>query len=171
MFQYFRTGQVAFFVDMPDQDNRDPLVLGVLQDTRSTLTYLGYGAWRGLYLVGIDGLDGVYDDQLRLNMSYLVEDIFQVGIVQYQAVFMPFANPVSPYPDLFGALFPGQVKNFFIVEQQSDLQSQGGFSYARFTPDQHHGPWYKSPAKQTVKLLQSRFHPFPADRADLGNGL
>ena len=24
MFQYFRTSQVAFFVDMSDQDNRDP---------------------------------------------------------------------------------------------------------------------------------------------------
>ena len=85
MLQHLRPRYCSLLVDMPYQEHRHAAGLGVAQQPRSALPHLRYRACRGLYGLGVEGLDGVYHQQRGVYPLALGEYILQEGFIQHQA--------------------------------------------------------------------------------------
>ena len=82
MFQDPRTGDVSFFGDVPDHEDRDVVHLCNFTQFPSAFTHLGDRPGGGFQFIQLHGLDGVDDQELRLDLPYLMQYMVQAGFGQ-----------------------------------------------------------------------------------------
>ena len=70
MFQYLRTRQGSFLIDMSDKDDRDATRLGKSQQGCRTLPHLRHATRTAIHVLGGNRLNGVDDHDVR---SYLLD--------------------------------------------------------------------------------------------------
>ena len=83
MFQHLGPGNAALFVDVADDEHREALFLAKAHDPHGALSHLGDAARCGVHVGIADGLDGVYDDHLRLEIVYSSNNAVKVGLCKH----------------------------------------------------------------------------------------
>ena len=79
VFEHLRTSQRAFLGDVADEDDGRARLLGELEDTGGTFAHLTNAACTRLEVIGGDGLDGVDDEDVGLDIGDVGEDGVEVG--------------------------------------------------------------------------------------------
>ena len=79
VFEHLRTSQRAFLGDVADEDDGRARFLGKLEDTGGTFAHLTNAASTRLEVIGGDGLDGVDDEDVGLDIGDVGEDGVEIG--------------------------------------------------------------------------------------------
>ena len=59
MFQNLRTSKCAFFIDMPNEENRNPTCLCETEQECCAFSHLSDTSWGAFHVIGSDCLNGV----------------------------------------------------------------------------------------------------------------
>ena len=107
----------------------------------------------------IDGLDGVYNEKIRLFLLDGGQDDREIGLgekfhrgVQLQAL--------GAHGDLLAGFLSGNIQHIRPLRQPiRHLQKQRGFADARLAPGQHDAARHNAAAQHTVQLADARLFP------------
>jgi len=100
VLERLRSGEVAVLGHVADEDGRDVLTLGGKQELRRRLAHLPHAAGRRLELDREDGLNGVDDDECRLEPRDLLQDPLDARFGQQIERRGANAEPVAAALDL-----------------------------------------------------------------------
>ena len=159
MFQDFRSRNASLFINMADQQYRYSTFLGIFKNSCTTLTNLGNTTRRRFYQLGKNRLNGIYNQQIRLDVLCLYEDLLQIGLTQDQAILAFRRQTVRTHFQLTITFFPRNVQNLQIMQLEDSLQNQGRFSDSRFTANQDQRPFHQTTAQHTVQFLVFHIQP------------
>ena len=114
----------------------------------------------------VQGLDGVHNEHVGLELVDGVHQVLQVGLRQQVEPLPPHPQPLRPQLDLPLRLLPRYIQHLGEAAQiVADLQHQGGLADARRTPHQHQGALHRTPTQHPVQL------PHAGGEAQLVGGL
>ena len=156
MFEHLGTGDRAVLGDMADQDDRGCALLGITEQSRGALTHLRDAARCGIDRFAVDGLDGVHDQQMRLHLAGAVQDVFEQGFTQDQAIAVVAAKPLRAQLDLFGTLLAADIQRFEACAAERNLERQGGLADSRLAADQHHRTLHQAAAQHAVQFAAAQ---------------
>jgi hypothetical protein len=161
MLQGPRARQASLLGHVADQPDADLLAFGHLGQAAGHLAHLTEAARSGLEGVAPDGLDGVRDDQRRLQARDLLQHRLQGGLCGQVQAGGVRPEPTAALAHLRQGLLPRHVEDREFAAGQSArrLEHQGGFSDARIPAEQDHAARNQSPAQHPVELADSGGHP------------
>ena len=97
---------------MPYDDHRYSCEFGIFDEFCCTFSYLGDTSCRGLYIVRVEGLYGVYDKDFRIKFFYLLEDVLGLRLSKYIAVVASIGDTLPTHFDLLLAFFARYIQGF-----------------------------------------------------------
>ncbi len=106
VLQHLGSGDGALLVHMPDDKYGDIFPLGQLHQCQGAFLYLAYAAWGGGHIPVVQGLDGVHDEHVGLELVDGVHQVLQIGLCQQIEALAPHAEPLGPQLDLPLRLLP-----------------------------------------------------------------
>src|SRR5690606_2802632 len=151
MFQDLGAGYAAFLGDMPDQNDGGIALFGKFDEFRTAFPDLGNAARSGLYMVGVQGLYGIDDQQMGPELHELSKNVLGIGLGQDVTVVALRMDALCPHPDLPLAFLPRDIEGF-VWKFQGNLQQQGAFSDAGLPSQEDQGTWDQSSAQNPVEL-------------------
>ena len=83
--------------DVPHKDHGGVGFLGVLDELGRRFPYLRNAPGRGLYAVGVQGLDRIDDHHFGVDLRNEVEDVLGSRFGQHKAVFRPLYESLGPH--------------------------------------------------------------------------
>ena len=75
MLQHLWAGNIAVFVDVADDENRDTLRFGDLHHGHGAVLHLRYAAGRGIVILVVQGLDGINDQNVRFHLVHRIHNV------------------------------------------------------------------------------------------------
>ena len=125
MLQYFGAGQRTLLVDVANEQHRHSASFCKMQERRGALPDLSDAARGGVGLLGGDGLNGVDDHQLGMNVENVGVDFLQRVLTQYiYRVTYTAAQTLRTHLDLMGTLFSADIKHTQLRHLQDGLQRE-----------------------------------------------
>ena len=156
MFQDFRSGDVTIFIDMAYHENRDTLGFAQLHHGHGAVFDLRDTSGRRIVFFVVEGLNGVYDQNIGLHLFCCFYNIRQSGFGKDKQVFRGYSQPFRPELQLAFAFFAGYIKNTMAAAKAvADLQKQCRFANTGSTADQNQGAGYCAAAQDPVKLTHA----------------
>ena len=169
VFQYFRTGNAAFLVDVADEYDRRARFLGEFQYRRRTFAYLYDTSRRRIDVFGRDGLDGVDDDQVGGRILYMGENLFQRGLAGNQQIPAVFGmrDTVGTQLELADAFLSRNIEHLLSGKPEYGLKHQSRLTDARLSADQRQRTLYQSSSQHTVEFVVAHIHALLFSRDNL----
>ena len=156
VFQYLRSGDAAFLVDVTDENDRSAGFFGKFQQRSRTLPYLHDAAGRRINVFRRDGLDGVDDDQVGGRILDVGKNLFQRGLTRnQQVVVVGMGDTDRAELQLAGTFFSRYIQDSFMGEAEYGLQDQGRFSNTGFAANQGQRALHQSSSQDPVEFFVS----------------
>ena len=111
VLERLRSGEAAVLRDVADEERRHVLALRREQQLRGRLAHLADAAGRRLKLQREDRLNGVDDDERRLDAGDLLEDPLETGFGEQIQRRVADREPLAARLDLMLGLFAGAVEH------------------------------------------------------------
>ena len=172
MLQHLGPGDIAFLVDVPDDEGGEAVRLGPAHDGHRTLAHLADAPGRGGQLRVEHRLYGVDDDHSRLRGVNGCADLAQVRLRQH--VYLPVrdAQALRTHLQLTAALFAGDIEYLLApADQAAELQQQRALAHARRAAHEHHAPAHGPAAEDAVELRKPGGKAYLLLRVQLGEQL
>ena len=152
-----RPGDRAVLGDVADEDGRDAALLGDPDQRGRDLADLADVARRPVDLGARDGLHGVDDEQVGLDLVDVAEDGGQVGLGGEVEVVVQRADAIGAQPHLGRGLLAGDVERAAgLGEPGGDVEQQRRLADARLAREQHHRAGHQAAAEHPVELARRR---------------
>ena len=167
MLQYLRSGDAAFLVDVPDEDDRCTRFLGKFQDGCRTLAHLHDAARRRVDILRRDGLYGVDDHQVGSRILDVRENLLQRRFARNEQVAcLGMGDAVGTQLQLPCAFFARNVQHLLVREPEYRLKHQRRLSDARFPAYQRERALYQSAAQYAVQFVVTHVDALLLSRGD-----
>ena len=141
---------------MADHKDGDPMPFRQLHQGHGAVLHLAHAARRGGQIPVVEGLDGVHDQDIGLELIHRLQNILQAGLRQQIHPLAPDVEPLGPQLDLPLRLLTGHIEHLGEPTQVvADLEHQGGLADARRAAHQHQGALYRSPAQHPIQLAHA----------------
>ena len=158
VLEQFRTRELPFLRDMPDDDEPSLGHLGRLHEIVAAATQLGRAPGRRIEIGSMDHLDRIEHDEGGLDASNLLENPNQGGfgtqeeLVQARGILAQ--QPVRPKLDLLRALFTAGVEHATTGPDHADrrLKQQGALPNPRLAAQKHGGTRHDSSTEHAIEL-------------------
>ena len=125
VFKGFGAGKCSLFGDMADDHEDDVLLLGCSDEGGRTLPDLGNGACGTLVFGGMDGLNGIDNDECRFFMFNDCKNALKVDFGDQPEVVGLDGEPSGAFADLVWRLFTGNIEHFGGCQTGRELQHEG----------------------------------------------
>ena len=153
MLEHLRAGDAALLVDVADNECRIAAVLGRAHDAHRALAHLTDAAGRRGRLGVVHSLNGIYDQDGRLQVVDRGENGVQVRFRQHIDAAVINAEALRTHFQLALALFARDVKDrFLLADAAAELQQQRGFANAGRAADQNQRAAHGAAAEHAVKF-------------------
>ena len=153
VFQNFGSCDAAFLVDVTDDKRREALILGRAHDPHRAFPHLADAAGRGVGVGVKHGLDGIDDQNGRVQLVDGAEHGRDIRLCKDIDLSAVHPEALRAHFDLALALLAGDVKDpFLTADLSAELQQQRGFSDPRRAADQHDRTAHGAAAEHAVKL-------------------
>ena len=96
MLQYLGAGNVAVFIDVADNKNRNALRLGDLHHGHSAVFHLRYAAGGGIIVFVVQGLDGIDDQNIRFHLVHGIHNVRKPSFGKNVQLFRRHPKPLRP---------------------------------------------------------------------------
>ena len=166
MFEEFRTRDRSVLGDMSDQEDGRAGFFGEALEFGGAFPDLGNTARGCIQERGLQGLDGVDDDQSGFYLTDLLEDLAGGCFGEQVEVVVTQPKAVGPHLHLVFTFFTGDVKGAHVLHPQGVLQEEGGFTDAGFSCGQHEASGHNTSAEYPVEFgvgCQNSFFLLPLD--------
>ena len=156
MFQQLRTGQRAVLGDVADEEHGAGGALGKVLKLGRALLQLRNRTRRRLQQVALHRLDGIDNENVRIQGFYMLENLLGAGFREDIAVWCGVAGEAGgTHFELRFALLAGDVEHFLATQFQRHLEQQGGFADAGLAAQQDDAAAHDAASQHTVKLCVS----------------
>ena len=154
MFEDARAGQRAVLRHMADDEGGDAVRLGDAQEVDGALAHLRDATRRTLHIRLEDGLDGVDDEQLRLDVLDMRLDRLEIRLADDEQIVSKRLQAVGAHADLPRALLARHVEDLLALPRDvgADAQRQARLADARVTDNQDHRARDDAAAQDAVEL-------------------
>ena len=154
VFEDARAGQRAVLRHMADDEGGDAVRLGDAQEVDGALAHLRDAARRALHVWLEDGLDGVDDEEFRLDVLHMRLDRFKVRLADDEQVVGKRLQAVGAHADLPRALLARHVEYLLALPRDvgADAQRQARLADARVADNQDHRAGDDAAAQDAVEL-------------------
>ena len=150
-----RSCQRSVFGDVADENDGRACLLGVAQQRRGAFADLRHTARRGIERFAVDGLDGIDNEQCRLDLTCLGQDVLQDSLTQDETVVVAPPKPFGAELDLLGTLLSGDIKRPQILTAEWDLQRERGLSDAGLSADKNHRAGHHPATQNPVEFFDA----------------
>ena len=131
---------------MSDDEERDIACLGELEDACRALAHLGQRTDGRLDGFGADGLNGINDHDLRLQLFDLLQNALQRSLGRNIKVLCVAGQPLRTQLELTNRLFARGVESLAFALLHQHLQRQRRFADAGFAAQQYQTAGHQSAA-------------------------
>jgi hypothetical protein len=147
-------GDRAVLGDVADDHQGDVAQLGHPDEGRGDLLDLGDTAGDAVEVAGADRLDGVDDEQLRLDRLHVPQHGAEVGLRRQVELALDGAGAVAAHPHLRGRLLTGDVEHALPLtcHLRGDLEEQCRLAHSGLTGQQDRGPGDQAATEHPVEL-------------------
>lgn len=97
MLQYLWSCKSALLINVADENNRTPLLLAKRSSAEAHSRTCDMLPWRRFHATGLYGLDGIYDDNLRLSLLDVLKDTLKGSLTEQQEV-LPSPTALALFP-------------------------------------------------------------------------
>jgi hypothetical protein len=163
-------GEAAVFRDVADEKGRHVASFRSEQQLRCRFAHLSDAAGRRLELERKHRLDGVDDDQRRLDARNLVENALEARFGEQIQRRVADGEPLAARFDLVLGFLARAVENGTDRSGQvrRRLQQQRRLADARLAPEQHERPGHDAAAEHAIELADAGGQPRMLFEFDLG---
>lgn len=142
---------------MPDEEHGNARGLGEVLELGCALFELRDGTGGRIQQTALHRLDGVGDDDMRVQVLHVFEDFLCAGFCQYEAVggFL-IGKAGGAHLELRFALLAGDIEDSGTLYAQGHLQKQCGFSDAGFAAQKDDGTGHDAAAEYAVEFAEGR---------------
>ena len=156
---------------MADDEGGDAVRLGDAQEVDGALAHLRDAARRALHVGLEDGLDGVDDEEFRLEILHMRLDRLKVRLADDEERVGKRLQAVGAHADLARALLARHIEDFLTLARDvgADAQCQARLADTRIADDQDHRARDNAAAEHAVELTgacQKARHILDLDRSD-----
>ena len=143
---------------MADDEGGDAVRLGDAQEVDGALAHLRDTARRALHVRLEDGLDGIDDEQLRLDVLDMRLDHLEVRFADDEQIVGESLQAVGAHADLPRALLARHIEDLLALPRDvgADAQRQARLADARVTDNQDHRARDDAAAQDAVELARAR---------------
>ena len=152
MLQHFGARQRSLFIDMSNDDKWHIFLLGILQNSRRTLSNLRETTNTSLNHLRANGLNTIYYDYFRLQFRDTVQDTLQRGFCHNIQIIRATRQTLSTKFKLFSTLLTTSVKGLFVPHLHKNLKRQSRFSNTRFTTQKHQTTRHQSATQHSIQF-------------------
>ena len=124
VFQHLRSGDAAVFGDVADEDDWHTTLFGILQDGRGTFPNLRNRTWRGVDGFAGDGLYGVDDEKIGLDIFQMHKDAFQARVAKQETFRRCLREAIGTELDLAFTLLAAHIEQFSAWHIENGLQEK-----------------------------------------------
>jgi len=135
--------------------------------------YLAHAAWCTLQIRPKDGLNGINNDEHRLDFLDMLYNGIKVCFADDIKLLCQSAEAIGPHPYLPRAFFPGNIENrpLFLCHRGRHSKGQAGFSHSRIPDNENHGAGNDPSSQHTIQFLRTRGKAWQILRLHLSDGL
>ena len=139
VLKHLRASERSLLGDVSDEDDRRTRLLGELEDASRTFTHLPHTACTRLKLVGGNGLDGVDDEDVGLNVGHVGKDLVEVGFAgDKDMIDVARSQARGTQLELIGRFLARTIEHLLVGDVHDGLQDECRFADARVASQEHH---------------------------------
>lgn len=173
VFEDAGAGDGAFFGDVADEEEGGAGAFCHFLEAAGAFAYLADAAGGGFEVVGVGGLDGVYDDEDGVYFFDVFGHDGEVGFGDEEEVVGVEAEAVGAHFDLADAFFAGDVEGgaVGVGDEGGDFDEEGGFADAGFAADEDEGAGDDAAAEDAGEFFVGEGEAREAVGGDFGEAL
>ena len=168
VLEHLRPCDDALLVDVADDENGHTAALAVLHQAHRAVLDLRDRAGRGGFVVREQGLDGVDDQNVRLEAVCGVQNLVQIGLAEEKQLVAVDPQTLGAELELTGALLAGDIEHALLLgDFLADLKQKGRLADARRAADEHQRAAHGAAAEHAIQLAHAGGEPAGLLGADL----
>ena len=153
MLQNLGACDIAVFIDMPHHEHRDALTLAQLHHGHGAVFHLRDASRGGLVFLIIEGLDGVYDENIGFHRFCGVHNVGKSCFRENKKFFRRNAKTLCPKLQLPLAFLAGHVQHPTADAQTTaNLQQKRGLADAGSAAHQHQTACNRAAAQNPIQF-------------------
>ena len=153
------------------QKHRQALLLGRAHEEVPHLAHLRHAPRDGIQFGEVEGLDGIHDEEARLDLIHRLDGGAQVGLAEQEKIMVVHAETFGAHFDLGGRFLAADIQHLAAGgEGLGRLEHEGGFSHPRFAAQKDEAPRHDASAEDSVQSRRSRRQARHLLRFDIGQG-